>query len=62
MIGVYRAQFTYPQVQAVRQQSPAPICIACAAGHHDQPMLAHECCDCPCHGTPPESADYVVAA
>jgi hypothetical protein len=62
MTGVYRVQLAYPRAEAVREQSPAPICIACAAGHHEQPMLAHECCDCPCHGTPLECADYKVAA
>jgi hypothetical protein len=63
MIAMYRVQFTNPPTQTVRDQSPAPICMACAAGHHDQPMLAHESCDCPCHGTtPPEFAVCEVAA
>jgi hypothetical protein len=62
MIGLHSVQLAYPRAQAVREQSTAPICMACAAGHHDQPMLAHECCDCPCHGKPPERADSRVAA
>lgn len=66
MIAVYRAQFTYPRPpasQAVPEQSPAPICLSCAAGHHEQPMLVHESCDCPCHGTTlPKWVDYKVAA
>jgi hypothetical protein len=58
MMAVYRVQFDYPPMQGVREQSTVtPICMACAAGHHEQPMLAHESCDCPCHGTPPESDD-----
>jgi hypothetical protein len=63
MMAIYCVQFAGPWAQAVRDQSPTPICMACAAGHHDQPILAHECCDCSCHGaTPPESADFRVAA
>jgi hypothetical protein len=65
MIGAYCVQFERlrpSEVGAVFQESPARICIACAAGHHEQPVLAHESCDCPCHGTPPAFADSGVAA
>lgn len=36
--------------QVADPQPAAPICAACAAGHHDQPLLPHESCTCPCHG------------
>jgi hypothetical protein len=66
MMDVYRVQFAYPPLSGTRsvcEQSPAPICIACSAGHHEQIVLAGESCDCPCHCTTPlESADYKVAA
>ena len=64
MMEVYRTQFDYPRPSAPQtiHESPTKLCMACAAGHHDQPMLPNESCDCPCHGTPLESAGYQVAA
>jgi hypothetical protein len=65
MMDVYRVQFVNPPLpgaQAVCEPSPAPICMACAAGHHEQIVLAGESCDCPCHGILPESADCKVSA
>jgi hypothetical protein len=65
MMNLHRGQFARPQpsaIQAVADQSPVPICMACAEGHHEQPMLAHESCDCPCHCTPLDQAGYQVAA
>jgi hypothetical protein len=62
MIGAYSVQFDSPPALAVPEQSMVtPICIACVAGHHDQPMLAHESCDCPCHGIPTASAARMAA-
>lgn len=64
MIGVYRVQFAYPRLseaQPADEKATAPICVACAAGHHEQIVLAGESCDCPCHGTPPEFTVYEVA-
>jgi hypothetical protein len=63
MMAVYRVEFVRPRVTNTVPESPTPICMACGAGHHEQPMLDHECCNCPCHGaTPPEFADYRLAA
>jgi hypothetical protein len=64
MMDMYRMQFGHPALSAppTIPESPTKLCVACAAGHHDQPMLAHESCDCPCHGTLLESAEYQVAA
>jgi hypothetical protein len=62
MIDMYRVQFVRPLATASNPQSPTRICIACAAGHHEQPLLGGEICDCPCHGTPLQSVDYRVAA
>lgn len=64
MIDIYRIQFAAlraSETNAVRE-SPTPTCAACATGHHEQPMLAHESCDCPCHGAPLDFAEYKVAA
>jgi len=49
-------------VRAVRKQSVGSICVACAAGYHEQLLLPQECCDCPCHGTQMQCADNKVAA
>jgi hypothetical protein len=65
MIGVYRVEFVRPRLSVtpmVPEPEPTPICMACAVGHHEQPILAYESCDCACHGTPSEQADYRVAA
>lgn len=62
MIGMYRAEFVRPPATKAIPESPTPICTACAAGHHEQPILDHESCDCPCHGVPLEFAGYQVAA
>jgi hypothetical protein len=64
MMAVYRVQFAYPRTSEAKTvlESQTPICLACAAGHHEQPVLVHESCDCPCHGTPLESAGNEVAA
>ncbi len=61
MIDLYRVEFVRPLATNAIPESPTPICMACAAGHHEQIVLRHECCDCPCHGTPLESAGYEVA-
>jgi hypothetical protein len=64
MMERYRTQFDFPKPPSppLISESPTKLCMACSAGHHDQPMLPHESCDCPCHGTPRESAVYQVAA
>lgn len=62
MIEMYRVEFVRPLAMTAVPESPSRICIACAAGHHDQPMLSNESCDCPCHGVPLEFAGYQVAA
>jgi hypothetical protein len=64
MMEVYRIQFDYPRPPATptMPESSTKLCTACAAGHHEQPILGDESCDCPCHGTPRESAGYQVAA
>ena len=48
--------------RAVHKQPVPPVCRACAAGHHEQLLLVHERCDCPCHGIASECPDYKVAA
>ena len=64
MMDLYRVQFAHPQTSETNAvpESPTTICTACAAGHHEQIVLAEECCDCPCHGIPPERSDSKVAA
>jgi hypothetical protein len=47
---------------ALYRQPVPPICKACAAGYHEQLLLVHERCECPCHGTASECAAYGVAA
>jgi hypothetical protein len=64
MMNVNRFEFAdRPTVApAVCERSAKPICMACEAGHHEQPMLDHESCDCACHGIPLDRANYKVAA
>jgi hypothetical protein len=64
MMGLYRVQFSDPRPPAMHTVpgSPTKLCTACAVGHHEQPILGNESCDCPCHGTPQVSTDYRVAA
>jgi hypothetical protein len=64
MMEVYRLQFDYPLPPVTQSvpESPTKLCTACAAGHHEQPILGDEPCDCPCHGRPLECAGYEVAA
>lgn len=52
MIDLYRVEFVRPLATKAIPELPTRICIACAAGHHEQPLLKGESCDCPCHGTP----------
>jgi hypothetical protein len=64
MMERYRTQFADSRPTATQTVPTAPtkLCTACAVGHHEQPILGDESCDCPCHGTPQESAGYRVAA
>jgi hypothetical protein len=64
MMERYRTQFDYPRPPATQTvpESPTKLCTACAVGHHEQPILGDESCDCPCHGTPLGAVDYQVAA
>ena len=64
MMERYPIQFDYPRPPATQTvpESPTKLCTACAVGHHEQPILGDESCDCPCHGTPLASDGYQVAA
>lgn len=64
MMEVYRIQFDPPRPPAGQTvpESPTKLCTACAAGHHEQPILGDESCECPCHGAPVVSDHYEVAA
>ncbi len=64
MMERYLIQFADPRPPATQTvpESPTRLCIACAVGHHEQPILGDESCDCPCHGTPLGAVDYQVAA
>jgi hypothetical protein len=47
-MGLYLVRLD-PRPLTARKKSVPPVCMACAAGHHEQP--ANERCVCPCHGT-----------
>jgi hypothetical protein len=64
MMGLYRIQFDDPRPPSPENipTSPTKLCTACAVGHHEQPIIGDESCDCPCHGTPLASTGSQVAA
>jgi len=39
------------QHETTLQAAPKPVCPACAAGYHDEVLVTHQDCACPCHGT-----------
>jgi hypothetical protein len=63
MNGLYLVRLD-PQAtaQAVDKRPVPHVCMACAAGYHEQILLAPERCACPCHGTRTPCLDYEVAA
>ena len=50
---------TTPQI-STPQVTRKPICNACSNGYHDQVLVSHEGCSCPCHG--PLNVQAEVAA
>jgi hypothetical protein len=57
-----RGRYHFAEAQPSPEKQQAPICAACAAGYHEQFLLAHERCDCPCHGTQTQCINDKVAA
>jgi|SRR6185369_16998420 len=43
--------------QTVHEEDAIAICVACAAGYHEDILFVASSCDCPCHGSPTRCAD-----
>ena len=43
--------------QTLHEEDAIAICVACAAGYHEDILFVASSCDCPCHGSPTRCAD-----
>jgi integrase len=57
MSGLHLVRLEASTAQAGNKRPAPPVCMDCAAGYHEQILLPHECCGCPCHGTRRERMD-----